>query len=144
MQQVEESGEARILDRDAIAGPEVLAQHALDSIHGAADDRHMLGSTGVRADLLPRQLEQAAIVELLALLPLLDPELAQEVIATIRQLADQGLTLVIATHEMAIARGFADRVLFMVQGEVVEDAPSAEFFAAPRHDRAKAFLARHK
>ena len=55
-----------------------------------------------------------------------------------------GLTLVIATHEMAIARGFADRVLFMVHGEVVEDAPSAEFFAAPRHDRAKAFLARHK
>jgi polar amino acid transport system ATP-binding protein len=74
----------------------------------------------------------------------LDPELAQEVIATIRQLADQGLTLVIATHEMAIARGFADRVLFMVDGRVVEDAPSAEFFASPRHERAKGFVSRHK
>ncbi len=73
----------------------------------------------------------------------LDPELSQEVIATIRQLADQGLTLMIATHEMAIAADFADRVLFMVQGEVVEDAPARQFFSAPRHERARAFVARH-
>ena len=74
----------------------------------------------------------------------LDPELSQEVIAAIRQLAAQGLTLMIATHEMAIARDFADRVLFMVQGEVVEDAPAREFFTAPRHERAKVFVARHE
>jgi len=73
----------------------------------------------------------------------LDPELSQEVIATIRQLADQGLTLMIATHEMAIAADFADRVLFMVQGEVVEDAPARTFFSAPKHERAKVFVARH-
>ena len=73
----------------------------------------------------------------------LDPELSQEVIATIRQLADRGLTLMIATHEMAIAADFADRVLFMVQGEVVEDAPARTFFSAPKHERAKVFVARH-
>jgi len=74
----------------------------------------------------------------------LDPELTQEVIASIHQLARQGLTLMIATHEMAIARDFADRVLFMVHGELVEDAPSAEFFRAPRHERAKQFVARQE
>ena len=73
----------------------------------------------------------------------LDPELSQEVIATIRQLAGQGLTLMIATHEMAIAADFADRVLFMVQGEVVEDVPAKTFFSAPKHERAKVFVARH-
>ncbi|MBL8361723.1 MAG: amino acid ABC transporter ATP-binding protein [Rubrivivax sp.] len=73
----------------------------------------------------------------------LDPELSQEVIATIRLLAGQGLTLMIATHEMAIAADFADRVLFMVQGEVVEDAPAQAFFTAPRHERARAFVSRH-
>jgi len=74
----------------------------------------------------------------------LDPELTQEVIASIHQLARQGLTLMIATHEMAIARDFADRVLFMVHGELVEDAPSAEFFRAPRHERAQQFVARQE
>jgi len=74
----------------------------------------------------------------------LDPELSQEVIATIRQLATQGLTLVIATHEMAIAHDFADRVLFMVQGCVVEDVPAAEFFRAPKHERARQFVAHHQ
>ena len=74
----------------------------------------------------------------------LDPELSQEVISTIRQLAGHGLTLLIATHEMAIARGFADRVLFMVQGELVEDEPALTFFTAPKHERAKQFVARHE
>ena len=73
----------------------------------------------------------------------LDPELSQEVIATIRTLADQGLTLMIATHEMAIARDFADRVLFMVDGAVVEDQPARAFFSAPRHERARVFVSRH-
>jgi polar amino acid transport system ATP-binding protein len=99
------------------------------------------------------QQQRVAIARALALSPsvmlldeptsALDPELSQEVIATIRLLAGQGLTLLIATHEMAIARGFADRVFFMVQGELVEDAPAVEFFAAPRHPRALQFVARH-
>ena len=73
----------------------------------------------------------------------LDPELSQEVVSAIRALADGGLTLMIATHEMAIARGFADRVLFMVAGRVVEDAPAKRFFAEPQHERAKQFVRTH-
>jgi polar amino acid transport system ATP-binding protein len=73
----------------------------------------------------------------------LDPELSQEVIAAIRQLAEDGITLMIATHEMALARDFADRVMFMVDGELVEDRPAREFFTSPRHERARQFLSRH-
>jgi polar amino acid transport system ATP-binding protein len=100
------------------------------------------------------QQQRVAIARALALAPsvmlldeptsALDPELSQEVIATIRQLAGHGLTLMIATHEMAIARGFADRVLFMVQGELVEDVPAPQFFSAPKHERARQFVARHE
>ena len=100
------------------------------------------------------QQQRVAIARALALSPsvmlldeptsALDPELSQEVIATIRELAGHGLTLMIATHEMAIASGFADRVLFMVQGELVEDEPAATFFSAPKHERAKQFVARHE
>ena len=73
----------------------------------------------------------------------LDPELSQEVISAIRALADGGLTLMIATHEMAIARGFADRVVFMVAGRVVEDAPAKRFFTEPQHERARQFVRTH-
>ena len=72
----------------------------------------------------------------------LDPELSQEVIAAIRALAKDGITLMIATHEMALARDFADRVLFMVNGELVEDRPARAFFDVPQHERSKQFLAR--
>jgi polar amino acid transport system ATP-binding protein len=74
----------------------------------------------------------------------LDPELAQEVIAVIRQLAEDGITMVMATHEMALARDFADRVLFMVNGEIVEDVlPARHFFEAPASERGRQFLAHH-
>jgi polar amino acid transport system ATP-binding protein len=73
----------------------------------------------------------------------LDPELSQEVVATIKTLAEEGQTMLIATHEMAIAKGCADRVLFMVNGELVEDAPASAFFASPAHERSRQFLALH-
>ncbi len=72
----------------------------------------------------------------------LDPELAQEVVVTIRALAEEGQTMVIATHDMAIARDVADRVIFMEGGQVAEDAPSAKFFTNPDSERARQFLAR--
>jgi polar amino acid transport system ATP-binding protein len=72
----------------------------------------------------------------------LDPELAQEVVTTIKALAEEGQTMLIATHDMGIARDVADRVIFMEAGSVVEDIPSAQFFAGPRSDRAKQFLTR--
>jgi len=73
----------------------------------------------------------------------LDPELSQEVIATIRSLAEQGQTMLIATHEMEIAREFSDRVIFMVNGEIVEDVSAKAFFNAPQHERSRQFVARH-
>ena len=122
--------------------------------------RTLLKQVGLeeKAAAFPNQLsggqqQRVAIARALAMSPgvmlldeptsALDPELTQEVVATIRSLAGQGLTLVIATHEMAIVRDFADRVLFMVQGELVEDASPEEFFRAPRHERARQFVARH-
>ena len=71
----------------------------------------------------------------------LDPELTGEVLRTIRQLAEEHMTMLVVTHEMAFAREVANRVLFMDGGGICEDRPAAEFFANPRHPRAQAFLA---
>jgi len=70
----------------------------------------------------------------------LDPEMIKEVLDVIIELAREGMTMVVVTHEMGFARTVADRVVFMDQGEIVEAAPPAEFFAAPRTDRARLFL----
>jgi polar amino acid transport system ATP-binding protein len=72
----------------------------------------------------------------------LDPELVGEVLAIIRNLKADGLTMVIVTHEMAFAREVADRVCFLDGGRIVEDAPPARLFTAPEHPRCRAFLAR--
>lgn len=72
----------------------------------------------------------------------LDPELTVEVLRTMRQLAEEHMTMLVVTHEMGFAREVAQRVVFMDQGQIVEEAPSAEFFDAPRHERARAFLGR--
>ena len=71
----------------------------------------------------------------------LDPELTGEVLRTMRQLAEERMTMLVVTHEMAFAREVAQRVVFMDQGHIVEQRPAREFFADPRHERAKAFLA---
>ena len=70
----------------------------------------------------------------------LDPELVGEVLKTMRQLAEDGMTMVCVTHEMGFAREVADRVLFFDHGKLLEDAPPAEFFAQPKDPRAQAFL----
>ncbi|MEW5990377.1 MAG: amino acid ABC transporter ATP-binding protein [Chloroflexota bacterium] len=70
----------------------------------------------------------------------LDPELHEEVLKVMRELARDGMTMVVVTHEVAFAREVADRVLFMDQGVVVEEAPAERFFAAPEHPRARSFL----
>jgi polar amino acid transport system ATP-binding protein len=72
----------------------------------------------------------------------LDPELVGEVLETMRKLASDGMTMILVTHELAFAREVADRVIMMADGQVVEDAPPADFFATPQHPRSKAFLAR--
>ncbi|OWM02514.1 glutamate ABC transporter ATP-binding protein [Mycolicibacterium peregrinum] len=70
----------------------------------------------------------------------LDPEMINEVLAVMTSLAGEGMTMVVVTHEMGFARRASDRVVFMADGAIVEDAPPAEFFDNPKSDRAKDFL----
>ena len=72
----------------------------------------------------------------------LDPEMIQEVLDAIRELASDGMTMVVVTHEMGFARALADRVVFMDEGAIVEMAPPETFFTNPRSERSKQFLAR--
>mgnify|MGYP005749177937 FL=1 len=70
----------------------------------------------------------------------LDPELTGEVLRTMRQLADERMTMLVVTHEMGFAREVASRVVFMDGGELIESRPAAAFFASPQHPRTRAFL----
>jgi polar amino acid transport system ATP-binding protein len=72
----------------------------------------------------------------------LDPELVGDVLAVMRKLAHDGMTMMVVTHEMSFAREVADRVVFMDGGIVVEQGPPAEVLTAPRHERTRSFLAR--
>ena len=98
------------------------------------------------------QQQRVAIVRALAMRPqillldevtsALDPELVAEVLDVIRELAAGGMTMLIATHEMGFARDIADRVCFLEDGVIVEDAPPAELFTQPRDERTQRFLRR--
>jgi glutamate transport system ATP-binding protein len=72
----------------------------------------------------------------------LDPEMVNEVLDVMTSLAREGMTMVVVTHEMGFARKAGDRVLFMSDGEIVEDAPPDQFFTAPKSSRAKDFLSK--
>ncbi len=70
----------------------------------------------------------------------LDPEMIGEVLKVMKDLALSGMTMMVVTHEMGFAREVADRVVFIDQGQILEEAPPEEFFANPKHDRTKQFL----
>mgnify|MGYP003347978577 FL=1 len=70
----------------------------------------------------------------------LDPEMVQEVLAVMQELARDGMTMVGVTHEVRFARQVADRVVLMADGQVVEEAPPEQFFSNPQHERSKQFL----
>jgi polar amino acid transport system ATP-binding protein len=72
----------------------------------------------------------------------LDPELVGEVLDVMRDLARDGMTMIVVTHEMGFAREVADRVVFMDEGQIVEQGPPAELFSRPQHARTQAFLAK--
>ncbi|MBQ2661460.1 MAG: amino acid ABC transporter ATP-binding protein [Clostridia bacterium] len=110
-----------------------------------------------KADAYPAQLsggqqQRIAIVRALAMNPdvmlfdeptsALDPEMVGEVLELMKELADEGMTMVVVTHEMGFAREVATRCLFMADGQVLEDAPPTEFFYRPKNDRLKDFLAK--
>ncbi|HWV53150.1 amino acid ABC transporter ATP-binding protein [Pseudorhodoplanes sp.] len=70
----------------------------------------------------------------------LDPEMVKEVLETMVELAESGMTMLVVTHEMGFARQVADRIVFMDEGQIVEVNVPAEFFAHPKHERTKLFL----
>jgi glutamate/aspartate transport system ATP-binding protein len=72
----------------------------------------------------------------------LDPEMVKEVLDVMVGLAQEGMTMMVVTHEMGFARKVADRVIFMDQGRVLEDCRKEEFFDSPRSERARDFLAK--
>jgi polar amino acid transport system ATP-binding protein len=72
----------------------------------------------------------------------LDPELVGEVLDVMRKLAEDGMTMVVVTHEMGFAREVADQVAFMDEGVIVEEAPPAELLSSPRQERTRAFLSK--
>ncbi|XVV05655.1 amino acid ABC transporter ATP-binding protein [Actinosynnema sp. CA-248983] len=102
------------------------------------------------AQLSGGQQQRAAIARALAMKPkvmlfdeptsALDPEMVQEVLDVMTTLAREGMTMLVVTHEMGFARKAADRVIFMADGEVVEDSTPEDFFSAPKSNRAKDFL----
>ena len=126
-----------------------------------AEERAMAQLTRVRiaeqANKYPLQLsggqqQRVAIARALCLTPkimlfdeptsALDPEMINEVLDVMIELANQGITMLCVTHEMGFARQVADRVIFMDQGQIVEQNTPAEFFGNPRHERTKDFLSK--
>ena len=127
----------------------------------AADEkgRKLLERVGLsaHADKFPGQLsggqqQRVAIARALAMDPIamlfdeptsaLDPEMINEVLDVMVALAKDGMTMIVVTHEMGFARKVANRVVFMDKGEIVEDAPTADFFGKPRSERAQVFLSK--
>jgi glutamate transport system ATP-binding protein len=104
------------------------------------------------AQLSGGQQQRAAIARALAMQPKamlfdeptssLDPEMVGEVLEVMTSLASDGMTMLVVTHEMGFARHAADRAIFMADGELVEEAPPAEFFTSPRSERLKDFLSK--
>ncbi|MGW4913279.1 amino acid ABC transporter ATP-binding protein [Streptomyces sp. NPDC004270] len=139
-----------------------LAQIKVRGRRKAQADRRsheLLDRVGLSAQAgkLPAQLsggqqQRVAIARALAMEPkallfdeptsALDPEMINEVLEVMRQLARDGMTMVVVTHEMGFARSAANRVAFMADGRIVEDRAPEEFFTAPRSERAKDFLSK--
>ncbi|MDR0436293.1 MAG: amino acid ABC transporter ATP-binding protein [Propionibacteriaceae bacterium] len=130
-----------------------------DKVTAREEALQLLDRVGIRsqADKLPAELsggqqQRAAIARALAMHPklmlfdeptsALDPEMINEVLDVMTDLAQSGMTMIVVTHEMGFARRVADRVVFMSDGEIMEEATPEEFFTNPVTDRAKDFLAK--
>jgi ABC-type polar amino acid transport system ATPase subunit len=145
-----------VLDNVCLAPTKVLKM-PVDEAHQMG--RALLKKVGLadKESAYPRQLsggqqQRAAIARALAMKPklmlfdeptsALDPEMIGEVLAVMKELALEGMTMIVVSHEMGFAREVADRVIFMDQGLLVEEGPPLEFFSHPRHERTKAFLSK--
>jgi ABC-type polar amino acid transport system ATPase subunit len=136
--------------RKVLGLPRRVAEHRADEL---------LARVGLldKADRYPDQLsggqqQRVAIARSLAMGPqvllldevtsALDPELVAEVLVLIRELALEGMTMMLATHEMAFARDVADKVVFLADGRIVESGPPSQVLDSPTHPRTQTFLAR--
>jgi polar amino acid transport system ATP-binding protein len=145
-----------VLRNITLAPREALRQHRAEAEKNA---RALLDRFGLldRQDEYPDRLsggqqQRVAIVRALAMRPhlmlldevtsALDPELVAEVLAVIRELAREGMTMLIATHEMGFARDIADRVCFLEAGHILEQGPPERIFTSPEHPRTRQFLRR--
>ncbi|WP_227268539.1 amino acid ABC transporter ATP-binding protein [Roseobacter weihaiensis] len=142
------------LDNVVLAPRRVLheASEALHARAAALFDRFGLAPHMAKYpdQLSGGQQQRVAVIRALAMQPeimlfdeitaALDPELVGEVLNLLRQLRGEGMTMLLATHEMGFAREVADRVCFMDGGVIVEEGPPKEIFAAPKHVRTQAFL----
>src|SRR6201996_8847401 len=146
----------RIIDNLCLAQEKVLGRN-----HEAAMTKGMalLERVGLKehakkypAELSGGQQQRVAIARALSMDPIamlfdeptsaLDPEMISEVLDVMVDLAKEGMTMMVVTHEMGFANKVADRVIFMDRGEIVEDAKKADFFGTPRSDRAQKFLSK--
>jgi putative glutamine transport system ATP-binding protein len=146
----------RVIDNITLAPIKVLGVSKAEAEQTAMT---YLEKVGIRdqADKFPAQLsggqqQRVAIARGLAMKPqimlfdeptsALDPEMVGEVLDVMRALAEEGMTMVVVTHEMGFAKEVADRVVFMDKGQILEVAPPDSFFSAPREERARLFLQR--
>ncbi len=154
----------RFIDRVSYPQPKVTIKPAFKNkkeIVAAAEEKAMKLLTRIglaeKANVYPSTLsggqkQRIAIVRALAMNPkvmlfdeptsALDPEMVGEVLDLIKQIAEEGMTMIIVTHEMGFAREVATRVLFIDQGKIGEDAPPEEFFTNPQNERLKGFLSK--
>ena len=141
-------------DNIALSQQKVLGRDRAAALEKAAQLLARMGLTE-HGEKFPAQLsggqqQRVAIARALAMDPIamlfdeptsaLDPEMITEVLDVMVKLAEEGMTMAVVTHEMGFARRVAHRVVFMDRGEIVEAAPPAEIFAAPRTDRARLIL----
>jgi polar amino acid transport system ATP-binding protein len=145
-----------VLDNVSLAPRKVLGLGRPEAETRATELLDRIGLGAKRNDYPDRlsggQQQRVAIVRALAMQPdlllldeitsALDPELVAEVLNLIRELAGNGMTMLIATHEMSFAREIANRVCFLDAGRILETAPPAEMFSAPREERTQQFLQR--
>jgi general L-amino acid transport system ATP-binding protein len=128
----------------AAAEAREIALHFLERVHIAEQAEKYPGQ------LSGGQQQRVAIARALAMRPkamlfdeptsALDPEMIKEVLDVMIALAEEGMTMICVTHEMGFAKRAADRIVFMDEGRIVEEAPPEEFFSAPKSDRARLFL----
>ena len=132
----------KLSKRDALArGRELLVMIGLEDKATEYPDR-LSGGQQQRVAIARALAMNPSLMLLDEITSALDPQLVGEVLEFVRQLADEGMTMIVATHEMAFARELADKVCFLDEGVIREEGPPSQIFSAPREERTREFLAR--